>query len=83
MTARIRIAAALAASFALASCTGGGSTKQLTNVIPPPGNPGSVAPAQKLSITGVGDSLTAGTQSSGTMGASIPGPLSATWGAIP
>jgi lysophospholipase L1-like esterase len=71
--ARTRIAAALAASFALASCSGGGGTgKSLTNIVPPPGNAGTLAPAQKLTITGVGDSLTAGTQSSGTMGADMP-----------
>jgi lysophospholipase L1-like esterase len=73
--ARTRIAAALAASVILAACSGGGSSKQLTNVVPPPGNPGTLAPAQKLSIAGVGDSLTAGTQSGGTTGATIPGPL--------
>jgi lysophospholipase L1-like esterase len=74
--ARIRIAtAALGAAFVLAACSGGGSTNQQINVVPPPGNPGSVAPAQKLSITGVGDSLTAGVQSGGLMGATIPGPL--------
>jgi lysophospholipase L1-like esterase len=76
--ARARIAAALAATLLLAACTGGGSSNQ-TNVVPPPGNPGTVASATKLSIAGVGDSLTAGTQSGGTMGASIPGPL----GSIP
>jgi len=72
--ARTRIAAALAAalSLSLAACTGGGSSKSLTNVVPPPGNPGTVATATKLSITGVGDSLTAGTQSGGTMGADLP-----------
>jgi lysophospholipase L1-like esterase len=71
--ARIRIAtAALGAAFVLAACSGGGSTNQQINVVPPPGNPGSVAPAQKLSITGVGDSLTAGVQSGGLMGADLP-----------
>jgi lysophospholipase L1-like esterase len=73
VTRRNRLAAALAATVVLAACTGGGSTAPLT--IPPLGNPGTVAPAQKLSITGVGDSLTAGTQSGGTTGAMIPGPL--------
>ena len=62
--------AALAASVVLASCSGGGSSNTV-NVVPPPGNPGSVAPVQKLSITGVGDSLTAGVQSSGLMGADV------------
>jgi len=70
--ARTRIAAALAATLALAACTGGGGSHQFINVVPPPGNPGSVAPVQKLSITGIGDSLTAGTQSGGTMGADLP-----------
>jgi lysophospholipase L1-like esterase len=70
--ARTRIAAGLAAALTLAACSGGGSSKQFTNVVPPPGNAGSVATAQKLSITGIGDSLTAGTQSSGTMGADLP-----------
>jgi lysophospholipase L1-like esterase len=71
VTRRIRLAATLAATFALASCTGGGSTNPIS-VVPPPGHPGSVAPAQKLSITGVGDSLTAGVQSGGLMGAGLP-----------
>jgi len=70
----MRFATALVAAVALASCTGGGSTSQI-NVVPPPGKPGSVAPAQKLTITGVGDSLTAGVQSGGLMGATLPGPL--------
>jgi len=75
----MRLAAALAASLALAACSGGGSGNSGVNVVPPPGNAGSVASASKLSIAGIGDSLTAGTQSGGTMGASIPGPL----GSIP
>jgi lysophospholipase L1-like esterase len=71
--ARTRLAAALAAALALAACSGGGGGgKSLVNVVPPAGNAGALAPAQKLSITGVGDSLTAGTQSSGTMGADLP-----------
>ena len=72
-----RAAAALAVTVLLAACTGGGGSGP--NVVPPIGNPGATAPVQKLSIVGVGDSLTAGTQSSGTMGAAIPGPL----GSIP
>ena len=74
MIARVRVAAALAVSVLLAACSGGGSSGGV-NVVPPVGNAGAVAPARKLSIVGVGDSLTAGTQSGGTMGASIPGPL--------
>ncbi len=54
----------------LAACNGGGGGSG--PVVPPIGQPGSTAPAQKLSIAGVGDSLTAGTQSSGTMGADLP-----------
>jgi len=73
--ARARVAAALALTFGLAACSGGGSSGGGVNVVPPVGVPGSTAPVQKLSIVGVGDSLTAGTQSSGTMGAPIPGPL--------
>jgi lysophospholipase L1-like esterase len=69
--ARVRVAAALALTVALAACGGGGGTGGV-NVVPPLGNPGSTAPVQKLSIAGVGDSLTAGTQSSGTMGADLP-----------
>jgi lysophospholipase L1-like esterase len=76
--ARLRFAAALAASVSLASCTGGSGGGGI-NVVPPVGNPGNVAQAAKLSIVGVGDSLTAGVQSGGLMGASIPGPL----GSIP
>ena len=69
MIARARVAAALAA-IALASCNGGGNGAITTG--PPGGHPGSVAPAQKLTIAGVGDSLTAGVQSSGLMGADLP-----------
>lgn len=71
--ARVRVAAALAVTVVLAACNGGGGGSG--PVVPPIGQPGTTAPVQKLSIAGVGDSLTAGTQSSGTMGASIPGPL--------
>ena len=75
MSARLRLAtAALGAAVVLAACTGGGSTSQI-NVVPPAGNPGSVAPAQKLTIAGVGDSLTAGVQSGGLTGAPMTGPL--------
>jgi lysophospholipase L1-like esterase len=68
----MRFTAALAAAVLLAACTGGGGGKSQINVVPAPGNPGTVATASKLSIAGVGDSLTAGTQSSGTMGADLP-----------
>ena len=54
----------------LAACSGGGGGG--VNVVPPIGNPGGTAPVQKLSIVGVGDSLTAGVQSSGLMGAGLP-----------
>jgi len=70
VTAHLRIAAALAASLSLAACTGGGGSN--IAAVPPFGNPGTVATATKLSIAGVGDSLTAGTQSGGTMGADLP-----------
>ncbi|MEA2719084.1 MAG: hypothetical protein QOJ39_948 [Candidatus Eremiobacteraeota bacterium] len=72
MTARTRIAAALTAALLLAACSGGGGSNNQINVVPQPGSPGAVASASKLSITGVGDSLTAGTQSGGTMGADLP-----------
>ena len=71
MSARSRIAAALAASVLLAACSGGGG-KTLTNLVPLPGNAGALAPVQKLAIAGVGDSLTAGVQSGGMMGADLP-----------
>lgn len=70
MIARVRVAAALAVSVLLAACSGGGGGG--VNVVPPVGVPGSTAPVQKLSIAGVGDSLTAGVQSSGLMGADLP-----------
>jgi lysophospholipase L1-like esterase len=70
--ARVRVPAALAATLLLAACNGGGSGSSGIFSVPPPGHAGSVAPAAHLSIAGVGDSLTAGTQSSGTMGADLP-----------
>ncbi|MEA2786359.1 MAG: hypothetical protein QOF71_2463 [Candidatus Eremiobacteraeota bacterium] len=70
MIARVRVAAALALTVVLSACTGGGGSG--VNVVPPIGNPGATAPVQKLSIAGVGDSLTAGVQSSGLMGAGLP-----------
>lgn len=72
MSAGLRLAAAFAAAVSLAACSSGGGGKSLTNVIPTQGNPGTVAPATKLSITGIGDSLTAGVQSGGAMGADLP-----------
>ncbi len=72
MIARSRFGVAVVATLALAACSGGGGGKSLTNVIPAQGSSGTLAPAQKLSIAGVGDSLTAGTQSDGTMGADLP-----------
>jgi lysophospholipase L1-like esterase len=68
--ARARLAAALAA-VALAACNGGGGSTPFTGG-PPAGRPGTLAPAQKLTIAGVGDSLTAGVQSGGLMGADLP-----------
>jgi lysophospholipase L1-like esterase len=83
----IRTIAALgAASFALAACGGGGGAKPI-----PPGTPqnnnnvtttGSVV-AAAVKIVGVGDSLTAGTQSGGTVGQLVTnaGYADATYGA--
>ncbi len=70
MRARIVPSAALAAAFALAGCNGGGGSQPLTT--PFNASPGSTVPAS-VRIVGVGDSLTAGTQSGGTVGADIPG----------
>jgi lysophospholipase L1-like esterase len=69
--ARIGTAAALAAALALGACSGGGGNQPL-GTPPFSVSPGSTAPAQ-VRIVGVGDSLTAGTQSGGTVGADIPG----------
>jgi len=52
--ARVRVAAALAVTVMLAACSGGGGTGGV-NVVPPIGNAGTLAPAQKLTIAGVGD----------------------------
>lgn len=69
---RIRTTAALAATtMALAACSGSGSSSG--PAVPPfNAHPGTTAPAS-VKIVGVGDSLTAGVQSGGLMGASIPG----------
>ena len=71
MSARIRSAAALAVTVALSACTGGGGSKPFTA---PPfnANPGTTV-AANVRIVGVGDSLTAGVQSGGLLGADIPG----------
>ncbi len=74
MSARVRAAAALIA-VALAGCGGGSGGKSLINPILPPSHVGPTAPAAKLSIAGVGDSLTAGEQSDHLAGADLPGPL--------
>jgi lysophospholipase L1-like esterase len=68
----MRSAAALAATFALAACGGGGKT--FTSTVPAPFNasPGQTVQAN-VKIVGVGDSLTAGEQSGGVVGADIPG----------
>jgi lysophospholipase L1-like esterase len=68
----VRSAAALAATLALAACGGGGKT--FNSTVPPPFNasPGQTVSA-KVAIVGVGDSLTAGVQSGGLVGADIPG----------
>ncbi len=75
MSARARRAAALIAIVALAGCGGSGGGKSLINPILPPSHVGPTAPAAKLSIAGVGDSLTAGEQSDHLAGADLPGPL--------
>jgi lysophospholipase L1-like esterase len=68
----MRSAAALAATLALAACGGGGKT--FTSTVPPPFNASTGPTVQaKVSIVGVGDSLTAGVQSGGLLGADIPG----------
>lgn len=70
MIARIRSAAALAATLILSACGGGGQT---TVQVPPfSPHPGSVVQAQ-VRIVGIGDSLTSGVQSGGLLGADIPG----------
>lgn len=70
--ARIGTAAALAATLALGACSGGGGGSQPLGTPPFSVTPGTTAPAQ-VRVVGVGDSLTAGTQSGGTVGADIPG----------
>ncbi|HZO95151.1 MAG TPA: hypothetical protein VFB22_15505 [Candidatus Baltobacteraceae bacterium] len=72
MSRSARLAAALVA-VALAGCGGGGG-KSLTNPLLPPAHPGTTASA-RLTIAGVGDSLTAGEQSDHLAGADLPGPL--------
>jgi lysophospholipase L1-like esterase len=69
---RLRRAAALSATLALAACGGGGKT--FTSTVPAPFNarPGQTVQAN-VRIVGVGDSLTAGVQSGGLLGADIPG----------
>jgi lysophospholipase L1-like esterase len=70
--ARIQPGAALAALLALSACGGGGKT--VGSTVPPPfsPNPGQTVQAN-VRIVGVGDSLTAGVQSGGLVGADIPG----------
>lgn len=64
---RSLLAAALVA--ALTACSGGGTTTHASAVIPP-----TVA-APTVSIAGVGDSLTQGTQSNGTLGVPTANPV--------
>jgi lysophospholipase L1-like esterase len=69
--AHIGTAAALAATLGLAACGGGGGSQPFTA----PGfnaNPGTTMQGT-VKIVGVGDSLTAGVQSGGILGADIPG----------
>lgn len=70
MIARVRSAAALAVIVALTACGGSGGTKPFTT--PFNASPGTTVPAS-VRIVGVGDSLTAGVQSGGIIGADIPG----------
>jgi lysophospholipase L1-like esterase len=83
MYAPIKQSLALLAVVALAACTGGGGGNALPNgpptqLLPPPAGTGVLA-----RIVGVGDSLTAGTQSNGTMGVSYLGnPVSALPGGL-
>jgi hypothetical protein len=68
---RMRAISAAAAAAALAACSGGGGRS-----IPPLGSPttavrGTPAAAPVLKLVGVGDSLTAGVQSDGLMGADV------------
>ncbi|HTW85865.1 MAG TPA: hypothetical protein VMD91_17480 [Candidatus Sulfotelmatobacter sp.] len=67
----LRVAAVLAAVAVLAACSGGGGGKSTTNALLPPAHVGSTA-SGTVTIAGVGDSLTAGEQSDGTMGADLP-----------
>ncbi len=71
MNARARSLAALGAALSLAACGGGGGRSQ-TNPLVPPAQVGQTAPAANFRIVGVGDSLTAGVQSDGLMGADLP-----------
>ena len=71
MIARIGTAAALAATLGLGACSGGGGGSQPFTT-PFNAHPGTTVQATTR-IVGVGDSLTAGTQSGGTVGADIPG----------
>lgn len=73
MKARAQLAAALV-GVALAGCSGGGG-KSLTNPLLPPAHPGTTASAAKLTIAGVGDSLTAGEQSDFLAGQNITSSL--------
>jgi lysophospholipase L1-like esterase len=67
-----RLAAASIAAIALAACSGSNSGKMLINPLVPAAKPVPQAPAQVISIAGVGDSLTAGVQSGGLLGLNLP-----------
>jgi lysophospholipase L1-like esterase len=69
VSARDRALLALCAALSLAACSSGGNK---INPLVPPAAPGQTAPAANFRIVGVGDSLTAGTQSGGLMGADLP-----------
>ena len=68
MIKRVRASAALAAVVSLAACSGGGSSSS-PHILPP-------TVQSTVRIVGVGDSLTAGVQSQGLMGANVaPNPI--------
>ena len=69
MSARRRQCLALGAVLSLAACSSGGNK---INPLVPPAAVGQTAPAANLRIAGIGDSLTAGFQSGGLMGADLP-----------
>jgi lysophospholipase L1-like esterase len=72
---RVRLAAALAATVALAACGGNGKSLQPNGLLPSPSV--GALPQTTLRIVGIGDSLTAGEQSGTITGLPTPGGASA------